>query len=103
MATFTQQSNQGQLNTVERTIPIEYLLKGDKPPEIAIEVGTWLGGGCTLHILRVLVRQGKGHLWGIEADKSIYEAMLSNIKSALPNNLVILPQTLAFHKKFFHN
>ena len=99
MATFTQHPTQGQLNTAERTILIEYLLKGDKPPEIAIEVGTWLGGGSTLHILRELVRQGKGHLWGIEADKSIYEAMLSNIKSALPSSLNYFTPIFGFSQK----
>ena len=99
MAIFTQHSSQGQLNTTERAVLIKYLLKGDKPPQIAIEVGTWLGGGSTLHILRELVRLGKGHLWGIEADKSIYEAMISNIRSALPGSLVYFTPIFGFSQK----
>jgi predicted O-methyltransferase YrrM len=51
-------------------------------PRIAIEVGTWLGGGSTLHILRALEENGVGHLWGIEADRSIYDRMLDNIHAA---------------------
>jgi len=29
-------------------------------------LGTWLGGGSTLHILRALEQNGVGHLYGIE-------------------------------------
>jgi predicted O-methyltransferase YrrM len=99
MAVNPQYSVQGQLSSTEKKILVEYLLKGDKPPQIAIEVGTWLGGGSTLHILRELIRQGEGHLWGIEADKSIYEAMLSNIKSALPNSLSYFTPIFGFSQK----
>lgn len=99
MAACPQDPIQGQLNSTERKILIEYLLKGDKPPQIAIEVGTWLGGGSTLHILRELVRLGEGHLWGIEADKSIYESMISNIRSALPRSLFHFTPIFGFSQK----
>ncbi len=75
---------QGQLSNVERKILVEYFLKSDDRPLIAIEVGTWMGGGSTLHLLREIVRGGKGHLWGVEADKSIYDAMINNIGAAIP-------------------
>ena len=49
-----------------------------------MEVGTWLGGGSTVHILRALENNNVGHLWGIEADRSIYERMIANISAAAP-------------------
>jgi predicted O-methyltransferase YrrM len=60
------------------------ILRASRKPEKVIEVGTWLGGGSTLHILRALERNGTGHLWGVEADRSIYEQMLANIRGAAP-------------------
>ena len=39
----------------------------------------------TLHLLRALEANGCGRLWGIEADRSIYESMLANIKAAAPD------------------
>jgi predicted O-methyltransferase YrrM len=74
----------GQLNATERRILTEAVTKAAKKPEVVIEVGTWLGGGSTLHILRALEQNGVGHLWGVEADKSIYERMLANIREAAP-------------------
>ena len=75
---------QGQLNEAERQLLFATLTTPAKKPEIVIEVGTWLGGGSTLHILRALEQNGIGHLWGIEADRSIYEQMLANIRGAAP-------------------
>lgn len=60
------------------------ILGAPQKPEKVIEVGTWLGGGSTLHILRALEKNGAGHLWGVEADRSIYDQMLSNIKAGAP-------------------
>jgi hypothetical protein len=74
----------GQLNEVERRLITEAILNAPKKPETAVEVGTWLGGGSTLHILRALEKNGTGHLWGIEVDRSIYEQMLANLRSAAP-------------------
>jgi predicted O-methyltransferase YrrM len=71
---------EGQLNTKEREIITRWVT--DLKPERAMEVGTWLGGGSTLHILKALHANEHGHLWGIEAFQSIYEAMLKNINSA---------------------
>ena len=62
----------GQLNATERRLLTEAITLAPKKPEILIEVGTWLGGGSTLHILRALEKNDAGHLWGIEADRSIY-------------------------------
>lgn len=74
----------GQLNSAERRLLTEGITLAGKKPEVVIEVGTWLGGGSTLHILRALEQNGIGHLWGVEADRSIYERMLANIRAALP-------------------
>ena len=74
----------GQLNEQERRLITEAITGAAKKPEVVIEVGTWLGGGSTLHILRALEQNGCGHLWGIEVDRSIYEQMLANIRQAAP-------------------
>ena len=75
---------EGQLNPAERQLLTDAVLKASPKPQVVIEVGTWLGGGSTLHILRALEQNGVGHLWGIEAVRSIYEAMLANIRQAAP-------------------
>ncbi len=75
---------EGQLNATERRLITEAITGAAKRPEIAIEVGTWLGGGSTLHILRALEQNGTGHLWGIEVDRSIYERMIANLREAAP-------------------
>jgi predicted O-methyltransferase YrrM len=71
---------EGQLNPKEREIITNWVTR--LKPTRALEVGTWLGGGSTLHILKALHANGHGHLWGIEAYQAIYEAMLKNINSA---------------------
>ena len=71
---------EGQLNEKERTIITRWVK--ELKPETAVEIGTWLGGGSTLHILRALESNGRGHLWGIEASKDIYDRMVANIRSA---------------------
>ena len=78
---------EGQLNEAERRLITEAITGAAKKPLVAIEVGTWLGGGSTLHILRALEQNGPGHLWGIEADRSIYERMLANIRAAAPTEI----------------
>src|SRR5271170_782571 len=75
---------EGQLNEAERRLLTEALVRSEPKPQMVIEVGTWLGGGSTLHILRALEKNGAGHLWGIEVDRSIYERMLVNIRTAVP-------------------
>ena len=75
---------EGQLNTAERKLLTEAILNAARKPQVVIEVGTWLGGGSTLHILRALEQNGTGHLWGVEADRSIYDRMIANIRAAAP-------------------
>lgn len=75
---------EGQLNPAERQLITDAIVNATKKPFIAIEVGTWLGGGSTLHILRALEQNGTGRLWGIEVNRSIYERMLANIRAAAP-------------------
>lgn len=77
----------GQLNMVERQLLREAILSAHPKPQVVLEVGTWLGGGSTLVFLRALEQNGEGHLWGIEADRSIYDAMLANIGAAAPEAL----------------
>jgi len=74
----------GQLNTTERRLLTEALTQCPEQPNVTLEVGTWLGGGSTLHILRALEKNGGGHLWGIEAERTVYEKMLANIRAAAP-------------------
>jgi predicted O-methyltransferase YrrM len=74
----------GQLNETERRLLTEAITQAPKQPEAVLEVGTWLGGGSTLHILRALESNGVGHLWGIEADRTVYEQMVANIRAAAP-------------------
>ena len=73
---------EGQLNSKEREIITRWVT--DLKPNRAMEVGTWLGGGSTLHILKALENNRNGHLWGIEAFQSIYDAMIANINTAGP-------------------
>lgn len=75
---------EGQLNPRERSFITNAILNAPVKPRVALEVGTWLGGGSTLHILRALEQNGTGHLYGIEADSSIYERMVANIRKAAP-------------------
>lgn len=75
---------QGQLNPAERELLVNALLTARPIPKVLLEVGTWLGGGSTLHILQALEQNGEGHLWGIEACRDIYERMLANLKAAAP-------------------
>ena len=75
---------EGQLNAAERGFIANTILNAPQKPQVALEVGTWLGGGSTLHILRALEKNGAGHLYGIEADASIYKRMLENIQKAAP-------------------
>ena len=75
---------QGQLNVREAELLSNAITNAKTKPGVVLEVGTWLGGGSTLHILRALESNNAGHLWGIEADRSIYEQMIANIRRAAP-------------------
>lgn len=75
---------EGQLNPQERAFITNAILNAPTKPRVTLEVGTWLGGGSTLHILRALEKNGQGHLYGIEADPSIYERMVANIRKGAP-------------------
>jgi predicted O-methyltransferase YrrM len=75
---------EGQLNPAERAFITKAILEAPIKPRIALEVGTWLGGGSTLHILHALHQNGTGHLWGVEAFRDIYEKMIANIRAGAP-------------------
>lgn len=75
---------EGQINSEECRLLTAAIRAAPNPPQTVLEVGTWLGGGSTLHFLRALHANGQGHLWGVEADRSIYERMLENIRTAAP-------------------
>ncbi len=75
---------EGQLSATERELLTAAVRSGPRPPKVALEVGTWLGGGSTAHILDALENNGAGHLWGIEADRGIYEKMIHNLEQAVP-------------------
>jgi len=78
---------EGQLQPQERQLLRQAILQAPRKPQVVLEVGTWLGGGSTLHLLRALEENGAGHLWGIEADPTIYERMLANLRAAAPEAL----------------
>lgn len=99
----------GQLNDEERRLLVEAVLKAPRRPKVLLEVGTWLGGGSTLHLLRALEKNGEGHLWGIEVDRAIYDRMLENIRIAAPEaahrftpifgySQDVIPQWIAQHQ-----
>ena len=75
---------EGQLNAAERAFISKTILEAPVKPEVVLEVGTWLGGGSTLHILRALHANGTGHLWGVEAARDFYEKMIANIRLGAP-------------------
>jgi predicted O-methyltransferase YrrM len=75
---------EGQLNARERAFIFDTIVNAPVKTQVALEVGTWLGGGSTLHILRALEKNGRGHLYGIEADRSVYERMVAGIRAAAP-------------------
>lgn len=89
----------GQLNAAERDILTRAVLEAPIPPRVLLEVGTWLGGGSTLHLLRALEQNGVGHLWGIEADRSIYDRMIANLREAAPESLCRFTPVLGFSDK----
>jgi predicted O-methyltransferase YrrM len=74
----------GQLNDEERQHLTNSILNAPTHPKVALEVGTWKGGGSTLQILQALEQNGEGRLWGIEAMKEIYDEMLQNIRTEVP-------------------
>src|SRR5580704_6658119 len=79
MIQVMQNQVEGQLSAKERELLMAAVRSGPRQPRVALEVGTWLGGGSTAHILDALESNGTGHLWGIEADRSIYEQMIRNL------------------------
>jgi hypothetical protein len=100
----------GQMNAEEREILANSILKAPKKPEVVVEVGTWLGGGSTITFLCAIEQNGTGHLWGVEADASIYERMIANITSMAPDVIgrftplfglsdEVLPRWIAEQKK----
>jgi predicted O-methyltransferase YrrM len=102
----------GQLNTEERRIITSAIVDAPKKPKVLLEVGTWLGGGSTMTILAALEKNGEGHLWGIEADKSIFTQLTQNIEVAVPNaagrftplfgfSEQVIPEWLAHHGSQF--
>jgi predicted O-methyltransferase YrrM len=78
---------EGQLNDNERELLTRAILNASPSPKIALEVGTWLGGGSTLHILCALEKNACGHLWGIEADRGIYDRMIANLRAGAPDSV----------------
>jgi Methyltransferase domain len=75
----------GQLSDGERALLTESILGAPTKPAVVIEVGTWLGGGSTLHILRALQKNATGHLWGIEFDRGIFERMIASLRQGAPH------------------
>jgi hypothetical protein len=89
----------GQLNSAERRLLVEAVSGGAGKPKVVLEVGTWLGGGSTIHLLKALQSNGDGHLWGIEADRGIYEQMMANLRQAAPEGLHRFTPVFGFSQK----
>ncbi len=90
---------EGQLNATERELLMSAILQAPKKPKILIEVGTWLGGGSTVHILHALEQNGEGRLWGIEADQGIFDQMIANLRKAAPAALHRFTPLFGFSQK----
>jgi predicted O-methyltransferase YrrM len=99
MIALMQNQIAGQLNDTERQQLSAAVRAGPRQPKAALEVGTWLGGGSTAHILDALESNGAGHLWGIEADRSIYEQMIRNLEKAVPTALHRFTPLFGFSQK----
>jgi len=96
---LVQNQIEGQLNVTERELLTAAVRSGPRQPKAALEVGTWLGGGSTAHILVALESNGAGHLWGIEADRAIYEEMIRNLEKAVPLALHRFTPLFGFSQK----
>jgi hypothetical protein len=90
---------EGQLNPEERQLLADAILQVAEAPQVVIEVGTWLGGGSTLTFLQSLGKNGTGHLWGVEADHSIYDRMMANLKAHVPDLLHHFTPLFGFSEK----
>jgi predicted O-methyltransferase YrrM len=90
---------EGQLNAAERQLLASAILGAPKKPKIIVEVGTWLGGGSSVHILNALEQNGQGHLWGIEADQAIFDQMIANLRKAAPAALHRFTPLFGFSQK----
>src|SRR5271154_5211399 len=90
---------EGQLNPAERQLLTDAILKPLKKPEIVVEVGTWLGGGSTVTFLRALDQNGAGHLWGVEADRTIYDRMMANLTTLAPEVIDRFTPLFGFSEK----
>jgi predicted O-methyltransferase YrrM len=99
MIALVQNQIAGQLNATERQLLTAAVRAGPRKPKVALEVGTWLGGGSTAHILSALESNEAGHLWGIEADRAIYEEMLRNLEKAVPHALHRFTPLFGFSQK----
>ncbi len=60
----------GQMSPEERVMLYDSVFR--RKPEIAIEVGTWCGGGSTLQIVSALEHIGRGRLFTCEIDKGFF-------------------------------
>jgi hypothetical protein len=75
---------EGQLNVAERALLRAAVVDRQSAPTILLEVGTWLGGGSTICLLKALEERRHGRLFGIECDRSIYDRMIANISNGAP-------------------
>jgi predicted O-methyltransferase YrrM len=55
---------EGQISPDERGLLTRPILAAPKVNTV-LEIGTWLGVGSTIEILRALQQNNNGHLWGI--------------------------------------
>lgn len=88
---------ESQLHPAEKDILRRTLASFDATT--ILEIGTYKGGGSTLTFLHFLADLGRGKLYGIEADRSVFDEMRSNILSVGPGYFDFFEPICGFSQK----
>ena len=79
---------EGQLWPAERSLLYKTII--DLKPKIALEIGTWKGGGSTYQIASALKEIGEGILITCEPDIEMYKAAFDLYKSVLKDDFPVM-------------
>ena len=82
----------GQLWNADRACLYDTVL--EIKPKVIFEVGTWLGGGSTMYMVRAIQKNGFGVLHTSETDRSIYEQAVKNYLVEFPD---LVPFVRLYH------
>lgn len=75
----------GQLWVAERELLYETVR--NERPDVAFEIGTWLGGGSTLFMAQAMYENQNGVLHTVETDRVIHEQAVAAYQAYLPHLL----------------